>query len=108
MEIISANSLYLIYSIYNPTALRKAKTVCSFGLSECNRVETLAELYSSQIDFQQYCIIPVCAQSALVQDKQIKPPFWCMGTPSYYFFTILQRETTLITSYLLFWIIRYI
>ena len=25
----------------NPTALRKAKIVCNFGLAECNRVNTL-------------------------------------------------------------------
>ena len=27
---------------HNPTALRKAKIVCNFGLSECNRVKTYA------------------------------------------------------------------
>ena len=26
---------------FNPTALRKAKIVCNFGLSECNRVKPL-------------------------------------------------------------------
>ena len=26
--------------MFNPTALRKAKIVCNFGLSECNRVKT--------------------------------------------------------------------
>ena len=26
---------------YNPIALREAKIVCNFGLSECNRVNTL-------------------------------------------------------------------
>ena len=27
--------------IFNPIALRKAKIVCNFGLSECNRVKIL-------------------------------------------------------------------
>ena len=27
-----------LVSCFNPTALRKAKIVCNFGLSECNRV----------------------------------------------------------------------
>ena len=27
------------YDIFNPIALRKAKTVYNFGLSECNRVK---------------------------------------------------------------------
>ena len=27
--------------IFNPIALRKAKIVCNFGLSECNRVKQL-------------------------------------------------------------------
>ena len=26
-------------SMFNPVALRKAKIVCNFGLSECNRVK---------------------------------------------------------------------
>ena len=32
------NSLYVM--VFNPTALRKAKIVHNFGLSECNRVKT--------------------------------------------------------------------
>ena len=27
------------YSVFNPIALRNAKIVCNFGLSECNRVK---------------------------------------------------------------------
>ena len=32
----------------NPTALRKAKIVCNFGLSECNRVNVSANSNDSQ------------------------------------------------------------
>ena len=31
--------LYIDMMVFNPVALRKAKTVCSFGLCECNRVK---------------------------------------------------------------------
>ena len=31
----------LLFLVLNPIALRKAKIVCSFGLSECNRVKCL-------------------------------------------------------------------
>ena len=30
---------YSIFVSFNPIALRKAKIVCNFGLSECNRVK---------------------------------------------------------------------
>ena len=35
----SSNSKYLDWSSVNPTALRKAKIVCNFSLSECSRVK---------------------------------------------------------------------
>ena len=33
--------------IFNPIALRKAKIVCNFGLSECNRVNFLVGMLGS-------------------------------------------------------------
>ena len=38
--------------LFNPIALRKAKTVCNFGLSECNRVKEQKELKKSWISFK--------------------------------------------------------
>ena len=38
----AGSTLYVIFScvkILNPVALRKAKIVCIFGLSECNRIK---------------------------------------------------------------------
>ena len=37
--------VFQIRVLVNPIALRKAKIVCNFGLSECNRVETLKRFY---------------------------------------------------------------
>ena len=33
------------FSLFNPIVLRKAKIVCNFGLSECNRVNFLTQFY---------------------------------------------------------------
>ena len=30
----------VFHMLFNPIALRKAKIVCNFGLSECNRIKT--------------------------------------------------------------------
>ena len=39
----------------NPTALRKAKIVCNFGLSECNRVKK-RKLQIGLKDFFEICM----------------------------------------------------
>ena len=40
LQVVSENKTMLFDSgVFNPIALRKAKTVFSFGLSECNRVK---------------------------------------------------------------------
>ena len=31
--------------VLNPTALRKSKIVCNFGLSECNRVKAVQSVF---------------------------------------------------------------
>ena len=48
---IAANSIiiyiewYALPKMFNPFALRKAITVCNFGLSECNRVKGAADIF---------------------------------------------------------------
>ena len=39
----SGNSYYAVWTLFNPIALRKAKIVYNFGLSECNRVKACDE-----------------------------------------------------------------
>ena len=36
-----SNSIIFLSQSFNPIALRKAKIVCNFGLSECNRVKSV-------------------------------------------------------------------
>ena len=45
--------IYRLIWVFNPTALRKAKIVCNFGLSECNRVNILTglQVYGSNSSF---------------------------------------------------------
>ena len=49
---VSSNRMYflLLDDLVNPIALRKAKIVYNFGLSECNRVKTHTHLY---LDFSK-------------------------------------------------------
>ena len=48
-------------SIFNPTALRKAKTEYNFGLSECNRVKTVTVI-----------IIPVFKVFTVLSKRHLK------------------------------------
>ena len=41
---ILLGSVYKNFELFNPTALRTAKTLWSFGSSECNRVKILATI----------------------------------------------------------------
>ena len=40
---------WLRHFFLNPTALRKVKIVCNFGLSECNRVTELTSVYKAYV-----------------------------------------------------------
>ena len=40
-RVASLESVSIHLSVFNPSALRKAKIVSNFGLSECNRVKLL-------------------------------------------------------------------
>ena len=41
-QVLMLLQFYFPYGAYlNPVALRKAKIVCNFGLSECNRVKSV-------------------------------------------------------------------
>ena len=56
------SDLYLHCSLFNPTALRKAKIAYNFGLSECNRVkEQYVKVYTVChaicILWMHYCIV---------------------------------------------------
>ena len=46
----SSNSCSINYFVYvfNPTALRKAKIVCNFGVSECNGVNVNSIFLTAQ------------------------------------------------------------
>ena len=48
------------YLSINPTALRKAKIVYNFGLSECNRVKT--QIVTSQLILVNECLLDVLPQ----------------------------------------------
>ena len=39
VHIVSLEAFGSIRGLFSPIALRKAKIVCNFGLSECNRVK---------------------------------------------------------------------
>ena len=41
IKIYTICNLLFSFLVVNPFALRKAKTVCNFGLSECTRVKEL-------------------------------------------------------------------
>ena len=47
------NSLYV--TVFNPTALRKAKIVHNFGLSECNRVKT----FEARLETKKLSVVAV-------------------------------------------------
>ena len=63
----------------NPIALRKAKTVCNFGLSEGKRVKRNLSLNFADINFLS--------------------AFWHFRVKAYVYTSIFQKETALVTSY---------
>ena len=49
--ILMSSCFAFLQMIFNPTALRKAKIVYNFGLSECNRVKVIHTEFSMTVLF---------------------------------------------------------
>ena len=54
---------------FNPIALRKAKIVCNFGLSECNRVKKKAGQFLPQHDQCSQSLCCLLRESEIVMPK---------------------------------------